>query len=160
MLPAVRPPTGTEAVRLDMGAGGWFHAGVWALTVAGVLLLYDAACQETWPPPLPWLVGTLLVGAGLFNLAEGAVDHHLLGLPHVRDVPAYDWALLLVAGVGPLVAGWLLARATARARPWPPSPWNRPPPPRRRRAPRARPTTSRRAPQFSKRPSAAAARRT
>ena len=117
MLSAVYPPTDMEAMRLNMTADGWFHAGVWALTVAGVLLLYDAACEETWPPPLPWFVGTLLVGAGLFNLVEGVVDHHLLEVHHVRDlprhVPAYDWAFLLLAGLGPVIAGWLLSRTAA-----------------------------------------------
>lgn len=43
-------------------------------------------------------------------LVEGTIDHHLLGIHHVRDmpyhVPAYDWMFLAVAGVGFLLIGW------------------------------------------------------
>ena len=117
MLSAVHPPTDLAAMRLNMTADGWFHAGVWVLTVAGVLLLYDAASHEAWPPPRLWFVGTLLVGAGLFNLVEGVGDHLLLDVHHVRDVAAYDWALLVVGGAGPVVAGWMLTRAAVCARP-------------------------------------------
>jgi uncharacterized membrane protein len=30
------------------------------------------------------LIGGLLVGWGTFNVVEGIVDHHLLGLHHVK----------------------------------------------------------------------------
>lgn len=117
MLSAVHPPTDMAAMRLNMTADGWFHAGVWGITLAGTLLLYAAARRATALPPLRWFVGTLLVGAGLFNLVEGIVDHLLLEVHHVRDVPrhvpVYDWAFLLVAGLGPIVAGWLLSRTSA-----------------------------------------------
>ena len=53
----------------------------------------------------------MLLGWGGFNLVEGLIDHHLLNLHHVRDlpahVPAYDWLFLLVGGVGfAVVGGW------------------------------------------------------
>ena len=35
-----------------------------------------------------WVLGGgLLAGWGLFNLAEGLLDHHILGLHHVREQP-------------------------------------------------------------------------
>jgi uncharacterized membrane protein len=59
----------------------------------------------------------MLMGWGLFNLVEGVIDHHLLNLHHVRDLPAhvplYDWVFLAVAGVGFTLAGWLLSRGRA-----------------------------------------------
>ena len=67
-----------------------------------------------------WLLGLLVGGWGAFNLVEGLVDHHLLQLHHVRDlpvhVPAYDWLFLAVGGVGFLALGWLLARGADRPR--------------------------------------------
>jgi hypothetical protein len=46
------------------------------------------------------------------------IDHHLLGLHHVRDmpvhVPLYDWLFLGLGGVGLIAIGWLLARAPGR----------------------------------------------
>jgi uncharacterized membrane protein len=57
------------------------------------------------------------MGWGLFNLVEGVIDHHLLDLHHVRDLPvhlpAYDWVFLAVGGVGLVALGWLLARPAA-----------------------------------------------
>ncbi len=124
MLSAVEPPTTMAAMSLNMTADGWFHAGVWGLTLGGVILLYHAARQ--WPdlPPMRWFVGMLLVGCGLFNLVEGVVNHHLLELHHVRDMvgdvprhlPLYDWAFLLVGGLGVLALGWALTRTAAPPR--------------------------------------------
>ena len=114
MLSARVPPTTMAAMKTNMTADGWFHAGVWALTLAGVLLLYSAARRGATLPPMRWFVGLLVFGWGLFNLVEGVIDHHLLELHHVRDVPvhvpAYDYAFLAVGGLGFLALGWLLAR--------------------------------------------------
>jgi len=64
-------------------------------------------------------VGELVFGWGAFNLVEGVIDHHLLNLHHVRDVPVhvplYDWLFLAVAGAGLLAAGWLLMRTGPNA---------------------------------------------
>jgi uncharacterized membrane protein len=58
--------------------------------------------------------GLLILGWGLFNLVEGAIDHHVLGIHHVRDLPAhvpiYDWLFLGIAGVGFIVLGWVMSR--------------------------------------------------
>jgi uncharacterized membrane protein len=44
----------------------------------------------------------MLVGWGAFNVVEGIVDHHILELHHVRDLPThimfYDWAFLILSG--------------------------------------------------------------
>ncbi|HEV2733918.1 MAG TPA: DUF2243 domain-containing protein [Longimicrobiaceae bacterium] len=120
MLSAKVPPVDMRAMEVNMVADGWFHAGVWVLTLAGVLLLWSAARTEAPLPPVRWLLGLLMGGWGLFNLVEGVVDHHLLQLHHVRDlpthVPAYDYLFLAVGGVGFLVLGWLLARGAAGPR--------------------------------------------
>jgi uncharacterized membrane protein len=119
MLSARLPPTTMEAMRTNMTADGWFHAAVWVLTLAGVLLLYAAARSGASLPPMRWFVGLLVGGWGLFNLVEGVIDHHLLELHHVRDlpvhVPAYDYAFLAVAGLGFLALGWALTRGAEPA---------------------------------------------
>jgi uncharacterized membrane protein len=120
MLSAKVPPVDMRAMEVNMVADGWFHAGVWVLTLAGVLLLWSAARTEAPLPPVRWLLGLMVGGWGAFNLVEGLIDHHLLQLHHVRDlpvhVPAYDYLFLAVGGVGFLALGWLLARGAARPR--------------------------------------------
>jgi uncharacterized membrane protein len=59
------------------------------------------------------LVGTILMGFGAFNMVEGVIDHHLLGIHHVDEtVPQEQWiywdVAFLVWGALMLGAGWLL----------------------------------------------------
>jgi len=121
MLSSVVPPNDMAAMETNMRADGWFHAGTWLITLAGVILLWKAGRSTVPLPPVRFLVGTLFTGWGAFNLVEGIVDHHLLDLHHVRDlpahVPAYDWIFLLVGGAGFLALGWLLTRRAPRAVP-------------------------------------------
>ena len=108
------PPTTLEAIQKNMRWDGLFDAGVWLLTVVGVyLLLRDGRRGALLPSPRT-LTGQLLLGWGLFNLMEGMLNHHLLQLHHVRDlplhVPVYDWLFLIVGGLSLILLGWLLAR--------------------------------------------------
>jgi len=109
------PPTTMQALEANMVWDGLFHAAVWLVTLVGVYLLLADARRRTPPPPSARaLTGQMLLGWGLFNLVEGIVDHHILNLHHVRDlpthVPAYDWIFLLVAGIGFIAAGRVMAR--------------------------------------------------
>jgi uncharacterized membrane protein len=119
MLSAVVPPHDMAAMKRNMAADGWFHLATWLVTLGGVAALWSAL---RGPGPLPStraFVGNVLVGWGGFNLAEGIVDHHLLGLHHVRDlpqhVPFYDWAFLIVGGIAMILIG--LALRDRRAAP-------------------------------------------
>ena len=57
--------------------------------------------------------GYLLIGWGAFNFVEGSINHHVLQLHHVRDlpthVPLYDWVFLIAGGIGFILAGLLCA---------------------------------------------------
>jgi uncharacterized membrane protein len=121
MLSAVMPPTTMEAMQANMRADGLFHLATWGVTFAGVLALWSAFGKGGALPSTRTFLGHMLAGWGWFNLVEGLVDHHLLQLHHVRDlpehVPAYDWAFLLVGGVGFIVLGMLLRNSRPRAIP-------------------------------------------
>jgi uncharacterized membrane protein len=111
---AVVPPTTMAAMQQNMAWDGFFHAAVWVLTLLGVYwLLADARKGELLPDGKAF-TGLLILGWGLFNLVEGIVDHHILGLHHVRDLPAhvplYDWLFLGIGGVGFMLIGWIMAR--------------------------------------------------
>jgi uncharacterized membrane protein len=78
------PADTLENLELNTVLDGVFHAGTYLFVVLGVVILWRAAHRRHlfWSTRLP--IGTLLMGFGLFNLAEGVVNHHLLGFTMFR----------------------------------------------------------------------------
>jgi len=117
MVSQRRPPSDLEGLRFNTVWDGVFHASTYIFVVLGLILLWRTA--HRWH--LWWsgkmLLGTILMGFGLFNLVEGVVDHQLLGLHHVNEtVPPEQWfywdmgfliwgGLMLVGGAILLVLG-------------------------------------------------------
>jgi uncharacterized membrane protein len=118
MLSAVVPPETMQAMKRNMTADGWFHAAVWLATLAGVLVLWSAVRGPGALPTSRALAGDLLLGWGGFNLVEGILNHHVLELHHVRDLPqhlpVYDWIFLLAGGVGFILIGLALRAGRLR----------------------------------------------
>jgi uncharacterized membrane protein len=91
---------------------GFFHLFVTTIIFISGILLWKGNSHDH--PSVFW--GCFLMGAGLFNLVEGIVNHHLLQLHHVKPGPeqflfdiAYDaFAVIMLA------AGWFLFRRTRR----------------------------------------------
>jgi uncharacterized membrane protein len=83
-------------------ADGWFDLVMWLGTAGGIALLWSGVRGAGRLPSLRAVCGYLLVGWGAFNMVEGIVNHHLLELHHVRDLPThmvfYDWAFLVISG--------------------------------------------------------------
>ncbi|MCL3817974.1 DUF2243 domain-containing protein [Aeromicrobium wangtongii] len=94
-------------------ADGFFHAATWIFVLAGSIAMLISWRQGRLSPNLPFHLGLLLTGWGLFNVVEGVVDHHILQLHHVRDDlgAPLSWDLgFLAFGVALVVGGWLLHR--------------------------------------------------
>jgi uncharacterized membrane protein len=107
------PPTTMETMSLNMTWDGIFHALVWLFTFIGVLML-KAAYRGQPIPSLTKFLGGMIFGWGLFNLLEGIIDHQILGVHYVRQVPnytIYNLSFLAIMGVGFIVIGWLMMRA-------------------------------------------------
>ena len=111
---AVLPPVTMEAMSQNMVWDGLFHAATLVLTVIGVVMLWSEGKNRNLPPSMSVLFGQMILGWGLFNFVEGIIDHHLLQLHHVRDMPthmpSYDWIFLAVGGIGFIILGWMLSR--------------------------------------------------
>ncbi len=84
---------------------GLFHAVSWFATIAGLFMLADIRRNRAWQRRR-WWAGVLL-GAGVFQLYDGIVQHKLLELHQIRynvEITPYDVAwnvialLLIVAG--------------------------------------------------------------
>lgn len=87
---ALVPPVTMEAMRQNMRWDGFFHSAVWLLTLIGIYRLLADARRGLPLPNAKAFTGLLILGWGIFNLAERLIDHEILGLHHVRDLPVYE----------------------------------------------------------------------
>jgi uncharacterized membrane protein len=112
MFSSVRTDVTVAGLELNTVGDGLFHLFDWALTLLGLFLLWRAGQQATsWSGRV--LVGAVLIGAGIFNLVEGILDHHLLGIHHLKPGPhQLLWDLgFLASGVVLVVMGLVLIRS-------------------------------------------------
>ena len=110
MLSNVRPLSTNTNTDLNMVWDGLFHALDWVLTVIGVALLWRAGGRADVAWSSHTFGGSLLMGAGLFNVVEGVIDHQILGIHHVKPGPnQVAWDLgFLVLGALLVVVGWII----------------------------------------------------
>jgi uncharacterized membrane protein len=116
------PPDSVDNLKLNTLLDGLFHVCTYIFVVVGLITLWRSAHRRHlyWSSKL--LVGSLLLGFGLFNLVEGVVNHQILGLHHVNEtVPSQQWIYwdigFLIWGASMLVGGWLLLKKSRHSRP-------------------------------------------
>ncbi|MBX5443468.1 MAG: DUF2243 domain-containing protein [Solirubrobacteraceae bacterium] len=114
------PPDTLSGLEMNTLWDGIFHAVCWVAVIVGLTLLYARLNDPNVPGPdrrRIWasrvLWGWMLVGWGLFNLAEGILDHHILAIHHVRRGSGEIWWDLgfLLLGLALVAAGWALAHS-------------------------------------------------
>ncbi|MCF6522590.1 DUF2243 domain-containing protein [Streptomyces sp. JJ36] len=93
---------------------GVFHTVCWLSVLLGLAVLYSRVTHDrrrVWASRVLW--GWILAGWGLFNLVEGVLDHHVLGIHHVHAGDDRLWWDLgfLALGALLLAGGWLLQRS-------------------------------------------------
>ena len=124
MLSAKYPTTGLPAERLvvnleiNMFWDGLFHAFTWTMTAVGLGLLWRAVQRPKAPLRTRDFAGSILLGWGLFNLVEGAIDHHLLHIHHVIEAPGHlVWDLaFLASGAALFLIGFAMIGSGRRTR--------------------------------------------
>jgi uncharacterized membrane protein len=108
------PATTVHGLEMNTLWDGLFHTVTWLAVLTGLGVLYSRVTHSrgrVWGSRVLW--GWILAGWGLFNLVEGVIDHHVLGIHHVisgehqtlADIAFLVLGALLVAG------GWLLRRS-------------------------------------------------
>jgi len=122
MLWAVRPPLTLVEMKYNMVWDGIFHAFTWSMVVLGLWRLWLCGRHKDVPWSGRTLVGSMIVGWGLFNFIEGLLNHQILGIHHVRPGETQlIWDLgFLALGLLQVAAGMRLVRLARRE--LPPSP--------------------------------------
>ena len=116
MLTSAGYPANTVPnLELNVFWDGVFHMSTYVFTALGLYILwrYSRRSHIRWSGKL--LPGAMLIGFGAFNLVEGVIDHHLLGLHHVNEtVPREQWIYwdlgFLAWGAAMVVGGWYLLK--------------------------------------------------
>lgn len=100
-------------IRLQVLWDGYFHALMYVIGGVGLAGLWRAQRHATGPGGRG-LAGALLVGFGLWHVADAVLAHWLLGLHRVKldsDTPLlWDLGWLVIFGVLPLAVGHRLVR--------------------------------------------------
>jgi uncharacterized membrane protein len=111
------PVDTVDGLRMNTAWDGVFHVVTWLAVLTGLAMLYSRLTEAAdWSPGRTWgsgaLWGWILVGWGAFNLVEGLVDHHLLGIHHVRGGPHQTWwdLAFLALGAALVAVGWLVRK--------------------------------------------------
>lgn len=103
--------TDIGGLRVNVFLDGLFHAATYLFTLAGLVLLWRRGGGGRARRSGQRLLSAMLMGFGLFNVAEGLVNHHLLELHHVNETAPRDqwfiWDLaFLLWGAAMLLGGW------------------------------------------------------
>ncbi len=113
------PPDSVCNLEVNTLWDGLFHLTTYIFVGLGLVVLWRAANRRhiAWSGKL--LIGTVLIGFGAFNLVEGIIDHHILGIHHVNEtVPRDQWLWwdlgFLLWGAATLIGGRLLVRTGRR----------------------------------------------
>ncbi|PZO22933.1 MAG: DUF2243 domain-containing protein [Leptolyngbya foveolarum] len=112
MFTNVKTDRTVAGLELNTLGDGLFHLFDYVLTLTGIGLLWRASQREDVSQSTSVFVGSLLMGAGLFDFFEGLIDHQLLGIHHVKPGPnEFAWDMgFLALGLGLFVSGWAIAQ--------------------------------------------------
>jgi uncharacterized membrane protein len=105
------PTTTRTGLELNTMADGFFHLATWFVVVGASIVTVALWRQGRLAPSWRFHFGGVVAGWGLFNLTEGLVDHHILGVHHVRDDLGgpLEWDLaFLASGILLIGVGWLM----------------------------------------------------
>ncbi|MFC8592975.1 DUF2243 domain-containing protein [Streptomyces atroolivaceus] len=107
------PANTVSGLEMNTVWDGIFHAICWVAVLTGLAILYARVThhrRRVWKSPALW--GWILVGWGLFNLVEGVLDHHILGIHHVYAGEQQIWWDLgfLLLGAILVAVGYVIQR--------------------------------------------------
>lgn len=93
---------------------GLFHAFSWFSTVAGLFMLADTRKRKIWNKK-KW-VGGIFVGAGVFQLYDGTIQHKLMKIHQIRynvEIFYYDLTWNVIAVILIIIGVILLRKSSS-----------------------------------------------
>ena len=106
---------GWQDLRLQILADGLFHALMYVAAAIGLVLLWRARDDLQGERADRVLAGHVLLGFGLWHVADTVLSHWVTGIHRVRmDSPnplMWDLIWFFAFGIIPLAAGWVMRRS-------------------------------------------------
>jgi uncharacterized membrane protein len=114
MFSSIESTQTIAGLELNTLGDGLFHVFDWLMTVAGIIALWLAVKRDDVPLSSTTFIGSFTIGAGLFNVVEGILSHHLLQIHHVKPgTNQLTWDLAFIGvGLAAIAIGWWLLRQT------------------------------------------------
>lgn len=111
LLSLVENPA-VQDIRTQILADGLFHVLMYFVATLGLVFLWKSRYEFSETGAGKWLLGTMLLGFGLWNVADVVLFHWLLQIHRIRvDVPNplfWDVLWLCLFGLVFMLVGWLL----------------------------------------------------
>jgi uncharacterized membrane protein len=97
-------------LELNTLGDGLFHVFDWIMTLAGIITLWIVVKRDDAALSTSVLIGAFCIGAGIFNVVEGILSHHILQIHHVKPgAHQLAWDLGFIgAGIVSVIVGWLI----------------------------------------------------
>lgn len=108
MFTSIESSNTVAGLELNTLGDGLFHVFDWIMTLAGIVALWIAVKRDNVVLSTSLLIGAFCIGAGLFNVVEGILSHHILQIHHVKPgTHQLTWDLSFIgAGIVSIIVGW------------------------------------------------------
>ncbi|WP_040957215.1 DUF2243 domain-containing protein [Virgibacillus sp. SK37] len=103
-----------SSLAIGLVSDGFFHAFSWFATIGGLFIVADLKRRDAFWVSRWW--GGVLLGAGIFQLYDGTIQHKLMRIHQIRyevDILPYDLVWNITAIIM-IVIGAILLRKTRK----------------------------------------------
>ena len=104
-----------SGLELNTLGDGLFHLVDWLFTLSGLVVLWLAIKRNDVDLSTYVLIGAFCIGAGMFNITEGILSHHIFQIHHVKPGAhqlAWDLSFIGAGIVSAIIGGIILNRST------------------------------------------------
>lgn len=105
-----------SGLELNTLGDGLFHLVDWLFTLSGLVVLWLTIKKDDVELSTSVLIGAFCIGAGMFNITEGILSHHIFQIHHVKP-GAYQlaWDLSFIgAGILSAIIGWIILNRSTK----------------------------------------------
>ena len=115
MFTNVESSNTVSGLELNTLGDGLFHLVDWLFTLSGLVVLWLAIKRNDVELSTRVFIGAFCIGAGMFNVTEGILSHHVLQIHHVKPGAhqlAWDLGFIGAGIVSAIIGGIILNRPT------------------------------------------------